>query len=72
MNMETGTKTSNYDIWQAASLLVGLYGEEAAPYAAARGEHHHLEGDMTGAATWSLIATEIEDLLRLSPLVSTH
>ncbi len=72
LGMETGSKTSTYDIWQAASLLVGLYGEEAAIYASARGKHHHLEGDLTGAATWGLIATEIAGLLQEAPLALTH
>lgn len=59
---------STYDVWQAASLLIGLYGTEAVDYAAQRRKDLDDRGDRTGATTWGLILSQIERVLRAAPL----
>ena len=63
---------SNEDIWQAASLLIGVYGNEAADYANSRGRALRRTGDLTAAGTWDLIASQIERLLRTAPAARLH
>ena len=58
-----------YDAWQAASLLVGLYGIDAVDYADARKAQMHDDGDLAGAQTWELIVVQINRLLRTAPNV---
>ena len=57
-----------YDVWQAASLLVGLYGDEAIGYAVTRRHRHQVERDQTGKETWQLIEFQIKHLIGKSPL----
>ncbi len=60
------------DIWQAATLLIGVYGRDAVMYADhRRGERQEL-GDLDAAGTWNLIACEIEHLMRTGPAVNLH
>ena len=58
---------SNDDVWQAASLLIGVHGRDAVEYAVQRINHLDDRGDRMGVTTWALILTQIEDLLRGSP-----
>lgn len=51
------------DVWQAASLLVGLFGSEASEYAANKTTRCLATHDLAGAATWSLIESQIDLLL---------
>ncbi len=60
------------DIWQAATLLIGVYGRDAVTYADhRRGERREL-GDLDAARTWNLIACEIEHLMGTAPAVNLH
>jgi hypothetical protein len=49
--------------WQAASLLVGLFGREAGDYAAEKLLRCLAANDLDGATTWSLIESQIDLLL---------
>ncbi len=55
--MQTG-----YDVWQAASLLIGLYGHQALGYAITRRDTLRAEGDVAGSETWNLIRSKIEEM----------
>ncbi len=63
----TQRKTTTYDAWQSASLLVGLYGTNAADYANDRRRRVRQSGDWVATRTWDLIVSEIEHLLRAAP-----
>ncbi len=63
---------SSNDIWQAASLLIGVYGEEAVDYANGRGSALRRTGDLAAAGTWDLIASQIERLLQTAPVARPH
>ncbi len=58
---------SDDDIWQAASLLIGVYGRDALEYAVQRKDDLEDSGDRTDAMTWQLILSKVEVLLRGSP-----
>jgi len=51
------------DAWQAASLLVGLFGSDASAYAADKSARCLATDDLAGATTWSLIESQIDLLL---------
>jgi hypothetical protein len=63
---------SSNDIWQAATLLIGVYGQEAVAYADHRRDEQHRLGDFDAAETWSLIVSEIEQLMRTAPASHLH
>ena len=63
---------SRGDIWQAATLLIGVYGREAAAYADGRRSERQEYGDHTAARTWHLIASEIEHLMGTAPAHALH
>lgn len=65
--LETRHLPASYDAWQAASLLVGLYGPNAARYADDRRAQVQQTGDWVATKTWDLIVSEIERLLRTAP-----
>jgi hypothetical protein len=67
-----GSAPSREDIWQAATLLIGVYGREAAAYADDRRCEHQENGDHTAARTWHLIASEIEHLMGTAPAHALH
>jgi len=52
-----------HDAWRAASLLVGLFGNDASNYAAGKLARCLAARDLAGATTWSLIQSQIEMLL---------
>lgn len=52
-----------HDAWRAASLLVGLFGNDASNYAAKKLARCLATRDLAGATTWSLIESQIELLL---------
>jgi len=58
---------SNDDIWQAASLLIGVYGRDAADYAAQRRNRLGNGEDGSGAMIWQLILSRIQALLGEAP-----
>ena len=58
---------SNVDIWQAASLLIGVYGCQAADYATQRRDRLADGEDRPGAMIWELIFSRIEVLLHYAP-----
>jgi hypothetical protein len=60
-------KSTTYDAWQAASLLVGLYGPKAVDYANGRRERVRRNGDLAAARTWDLIVSQVEHLLHGAP-----
>ena len=61
-----------HDIWQAASLLIGVYGRDAVEYAHGRRSERQESGDLEAARTWYLIGAHIEDLLRGAPTARLH
>ncbi len=63
---------SGDDILQAAMLLIGVYGRDAATYA--DGRHSEVEncGDAVATGTWESIVTQIEHLLRSTPVTQLH
>lgn len=63
---------SKEDIWQAATLLIGVYGRDAMAYADIRRSEHEDIGDSDAARTWHLIVSQIEHLLQSAPAVSLH
>jgi hypothetical protein len=56
---------TRYDVWQAASLLIGLYGHQALGYAITRRDMLRAEGDVAGSETWNLIGFKIEEMENL-------
>ena len=60
------------DIWQAATLLIGVYGRDAASYADSQRVVQEDLGDFDGAHTWTLIASEIDQLIRAAPRDQLH
>lgn len=65
-------KPSREDIWQAATLLIGVYGRDAAAYADDRRSERQEHGDLTAARTWHLIVSEIEQLMGTAPSHALH
>ncbi len=63
---------SRDDIWQAATLLIGVYGRDAMEYADVRRSEQHENGDMAAARTWHLIISQIEHLLQGAPATHLH
>lgn len=53
---------TRYDVWQAASLLIGLYGRQALGYAIMRRDTLRAEGDVAGSETWNLIRFKVEEM----------
>ncbi len=53
---------TRHDVWQAASLLIGLYGLQALGYAITRRDTLRAEGDVAGSETWNLIRFKIEEM----------
>ena len=52
------------DIWRAASMMIGFYGEDAVLRAAIRSDALLEQGDMEGFFAWKRIARAIDDLAR--------
>ena len=67
-----GDMPSYDDIWQAATLLIGVYGRDAMEYADGCRSEQHENGDMAAAQTWHLIISQIEHLLRGAPATHLH
>lgn len=67
-----GVTPSRDDIWQAATLLIGVYGRDAMDYADCRRSERQKIGDMAAARTWNLIASQIEHLLHSAPASRLH
>ena len=63
---------SSNDIWQAATLLIGVYGRDAVAYADHRRSERQEHGDLVAAQTWNLIVAEIEQLMRIAPTSHLH
>jgi hypothetical protein len=63
---------SRDDIWQAATLLIGVYGRDAMEYADDRRSEQHEHGDLAAARTWHLIISQIEHLLQGAPVAYLH
>lgn len=66
-DLDAVAPSSRYDIWQAASLLIGLYGHEAPDYAGGQRSEHFAAGDSGGTVVWDLILREIDRLLDGAP-----
>jgi hypothetical protein len=60
------------DIWQAATLMIKRYGENALEESTSRAAQLDTEGDPDGAATWRLIVRAIEQLLNTTPPDQVH
>lgn len=63
---------SRDDIWQAATLLIGVYGRDAVEYADDRRNERQEHGDDAAAQTWHLIISQIEHLLQGAPANHLH
>ncbi len=63
---------SGDDILQAATLLIGVYGRDAATYADGRRSEVENCGDAVATRTWESIVTQIEHLLRFTPITQLH
>ena len=63
---------SHHDIWQAAALLVGVYGSQAVDYATERKNRLHRENDFAGTKTWGRIVDQIVSLLHAAPTSPLH
>ena len=63
---------SSDDIWQAATLLIGVYGRDAVEYADIRRSERQENDDMAAAQTWHLIISQIEHLMRTAPATHLH
>jgi hypothetical protein len=63
---------SRDDIWQAATLLIGVYGRDAMEYADCRMNERQEHGDAAAAQTWHLIISQIEHLLEGAPVSHLH
>ena len=66
-SLKSPRQPKDYDAWQAASLLVGLYGGSAANYAIDRRTRERQSGDWMATRTWDLILCEVERLLSAAP-----
>lgn len=58
---------SSDDIFQAAALLVGVYGPQAVDHAVQQKDHLDGRGDQPGVMVWELILSRIEVLLHYAP-----
>ncbi len=67
-----GDMPSHDDIWQAATLLIGVYGRDAVEYADDRRSDRQEHGDMAAEQTWHLIISQIEHLLQGAPATHLH
>ena len=63
---------SRADVWQAATLLLGVYGRDAVEYADFRRCERQELGDAAAAQTWHLISSQIEQLLKGAPATHLH
>ncbi len=63
---------SRGDIWQAATLLIGVYGRDAMEYADSRRSERQVNGDLAAAQTWNRIAGQIAHLLQGAPAGNLH
>jgi hypothetical protein len=70
--LPAGGTPSRDDIWQAATLLIGVYGRDAMQYADGRRSERQEIGDVTAARTWNLIASQIQHLLQDAPAARLH
>jgi hypothetical protein len=66
-DLSVGRSPTGYDIWQAASLLVGLLGADAVIYAGGRYSAASETDDSAAGETWQRIACQVEHLLRTAP-----
>ncbi len=66
-NLTVGQSPTSYDVWQAASLLVGLLGADAISYAGGRASAASETDDPAAGKTWQRIACQIEHLLGTAP-----
>lgn len=66
-NLTTGQSPTSYDVWQAASLLVGLLGADAVIYAGGRYSAASETDDPRACKTWRRIACQVEHLLSTAP-----
>lgn len=69
---QAAASPSRDDIWQAATLLIGVYGREAMEYADHRRSERVEHGDEAAAQTWNLIVSQIEHLLADAPATHLH
>lgn len=67
-----GDMPSRDDIWQAANLLIGVYGRDAVEYADGRRSEQQEIGDLAAAQTWHLIVSQIQHLLQDAPAAHLH
>ena len=65
-------RPSHDDIWQAATLLIGVYGRDAVEYAGDRRSERQEHGDNAAVQTWHLIIWQIDHLLRAAPTSHLH
>ncbi len=54
--------TKDHDVWQAAALLFGVYGDRAVDYATTRMEALRSEEDSGEFETWAQITDKLREL----------
>ena len=67
LEFDASRRPTSYDVWQAASLLVGLLGADAVSYAGGRYSATSETDDPDVAKTWQRISGEVDHLLRTAP-----
>ena len=67
LKFDASQRPTSYDVWQAASLLVGLLGADAVSYVGGRHSAANETDDPDVAKTWQRISCEVEQLLRTAP-----
>ena len=72
MDRPVGAAPAREDVWQAANLLIGVYGRDAVAYADGRRSERQENGDLDAARTWHLIISQIEHLLHGAPAARLH
>jgi len=72
MDRSADAAPAREDIWQAANLLIGVYGRDAVAYADGRRSERQENGDLDAARTWHLIISQIERLLHGAPIARLH
>ena len=60
------------DIWRAASLMLGWYGETAQEESARRADEFAADGDPGGEACWRRVIDAIEQLANTTPSGLMH
>lgn len=67
LKFDANQRPTSFDVWQAASLLIGLLGADAVPYVGGRYSATSETDEPDVAKTWQRISCEVEHLLSTAP-----